>query len=76
MQPMEASSLTHRSSVRQGAGISGVSGVPSAVSAFIGLEHGYLVGVANATHLVLSSRRSTDATIIDELVLVKPPPTA
>jgi hypothetical protein len=53
-----------------------VSGVPAATSAFIGLENGYLAGVANATHLVLSSRRSTDATLIDELVLVKPAPTA
>lgn len=54
-----------------GAGISGVSGARSPVIERVALEHGYLSGVANASHLVITSRRSTDATVLDELVLVK-----
>ena len=38
----------------------------------ISLEHGYLSCTANATHLLISSRRSDDGTSMDEVVLVKP----
>ena len=54
-----------------GAGLSGVSNV-SIIMERIVLEHGYLRGVANATHLVITSRRSTDGGLLDELVLFKP----
>ena len=55
-----------------GAGLSGVSANASNIIERIVLEHGYLRGVANATHLVITSRRSTDGGVLDELVLFKP----
>ena len=54
-----------------GAGISGVSNTSPLMERIV-LEHGYLRGVANATHLVVTSRRSTDGGVQDELVLFKP----
>ena len=54
-----------------GAGLSGVSNT-SNITERVVLEHGYLRGEANATHLVITSRRSTDGGVIDELVLFKP----
>ena len=54
-----------------GAGLSGVSNASSIMERVV-LEHGYLRGVANATHLAITSRRSTDGSVIDELVLFKP----
>ena len=55
-----------------GAGLSGVSAYASSIMERIVLEHGYLCGVANATHLVITSRRSTDGSMLDELTLFKP----
>jgi hypothetical protein len=54
-----------------GAGISGVSNTSPLMERIV-LEHGYLRGMANATHLVVTSRRSTDGGVQDELVLFKP----
>ena len=54
-----------------GAGISGVSG-GSTVITHTALENGYVSGFANATHLVLTSRRSSDGGELDKLVLFKP----
>jgi hypothetical protein len=54
-----------------GAGISGVSSTSLLMERIV-LEHGYLRGVANATHLVVTSRRSTGGGVQDELVLFKP----
>jgi hypothetical protein len=57
--------------LEQGAGISGVSG-ESTVMECVARENGFLSATANATHLVVESRRSSDGTPMDALVLVKP----
>ena len=71
--PPGAAAPVHIVAGHAGAGLSGVSNTSAIVERIV-LEHGYLRGVANATHLVVTSRRSTDGGLLDELVLFKPAP--
>ena len=56
--------------ILQGAGIAGVSGDSPLVES-VCLEHGYLSCTANASHLVVESRRSSDGSLMDAVTLIK-----